>query len=289
MRCFGWLLGLILIPGAVQAGDPWKFTTGDRVVIVGSTLIEREQKYAHWEEALHFHNPGIDIKFRNLGWSGDTVFGEARAGFDPVPKGYQRLVQLTTELKPTVIVLCYGFNESFAGQSGEAGFRKQYEKLLQDLSPTKARLVLMSPIPMEPSSGRPVVTEVNESLARYVGIIESIAKEKKLDYVPLFERAKAAGQTLTENGLHPDEDGYRRLTPLLFETSPPSPSNAKIRVKIIDKNQLFFHRWRPQNETYLFGFRKHEQGNNSVEIPQFDPLIEKAEAEISTQLKSVGR
>ena len=28
-----------------------------------------------------------------------------------------------------------------------------------------------------------------------------------------------------------------------------------------------------QNETYLFGFRKHEQGQNAKEIPMFDPLI----------------
>ena len=30
-----------------------------------------------------------------------------------------------------------------------------------------------------------------------------------------------------------------------------------------------------------FGFRKHEQGNNAVEIPQFDPLVEAAEKKIA--------
>src|SRR5262249_41298416 len=34
----------------------------------------------------------------------------------------------------------------------------------------------------------------------------------------------------------------------------------KMRHTIIEKNRLYFHRWRPQNETYLFGFRKYEQG-----------------------------
>ena len=54
----------------------------------------------------------------------------------------------------------------------------------------------------------------------------------------------------------------------------------ELRRKIVRKNELFFHRWRPQNETYLFLFRKHEQGNNAVEIPQFDPLILELEEEI---------
>src|SRR5260221_1241440 len=49
----------------------------------------------------------------------------------------------------------------------------------------------------------------------------------------------------------------------------------------IAKNTLFFDRWRPQNETYLFGFRKHEQGQNAKEIPMFDPLISQQEAEIA--------
>ena len=55
----------------------------------------------------------------------------------------------------------------------------------------------------------------------------------------------------------------------------------ELRNAILEKNQLFFHRWRPQNETYLFGFRKHEQGNNAKEIPMFDPLILSAEQAIA--------
>ena len=54
----------------------------------------------------------------------------------------------------------------------------------------------------------------------------------------------------------------------------------ELRKLIVEKNELFFHRFRPANHTYLFGFRKHEQGNNAVEIPAFDPLIAELEAEI---------
>ena len=53
-----------------------------------------------------------------------------------------------------------------------------------------------------------------------------------------------------------------------------------LRNAIVNKNMLFFHRHRPQNETYLFLFRKHEQGNNAVEIPQFDPLVKNHDRKI---------
>ncbi|HAV64143.1 MAG TPA: hypothetical protein DCY13_17480, partial [Verrucomicrobiales bacterium] len=54
----------------------------------------------------------------------------------------------------------------------------------------------------------------------------------------------------------------------------------QLRAAVIRKNELFLHRWRPQNETYLFGFRKHEQGQNAAEVPQFDPLVSAADEEI---------
>ena len=63
----------------------------------------------------------------------------------------------------------------------------------------------------------------------------------------------------------------------------PAPSSdqvAELQSAIARKNELFFHRYRPQNETYLFLFRKHEQGNNAVEIPMFDPLVEALDREI---------
>lgn len=51
----------------------------------------------------------------------------------------------------------------------------------------------------------------------------------------------------------------------------------KLRSTIVKKNELYFHRWRPQNITYLFLFRKHEQGQNASEIPLFDPLVDEQE------------
>ena len=58
-------------------------------------------------------------------------------------------------------------------------------------------------------------------------------------------------------------------------------SESRLRKAIVEKNRLYFYRWRPQNETYLFGFRKHEQGRNAKEVAQFDPLIAAKEQEIA--------
>ena len=58
---------------------------GDRVVLIGSTFVERDQSHGYLETALtaRFHRQ--HIQFRNLGWSGDTVYGEARRGLASRP------------------------------------------------------------------------------------------------------------------------------------------------------------------------------------------------------------
>jgi hypothetical protein len=76
---------------------------------------------------------------------------------------------------------------------------------------------------------------------------------------------------------------------LAFERGPDLQQVEKLHQTIVAKNELYFHRWRPQNETYLFGFRKHEQGKNAREIPLFDPLVAEKEAEIAKLAVPVER
>ena len=59
-----------------------------------------------------------------------------------------------------------------------------------------------------------------------------------------------------------------------------NPQYEALRQLLLRKNELYFHRWRPQNITYLFGFRKHEQGNNAADIAKFDPIILELEKQI---------
>jgi hypothetical protein len=79
----------------------------------------------------------------------------------------------------------------------------------------------------------------------------------------------------------------RETASVALKTGPEWNQADMLRKTINDKNRLFFHRWRPENITYLFGFRSHEQGNNAIEVPQFDPLVEAKEREIARLRKPV--
>jgi lysophospholipase L1-like esterase len=384
---------LLLARGSSFAEDKPRFEllNGDRVVLIGGTMIERDQAYGYLETRLTRRYPDRSITFRNLGWSGDTVEGVSQAGFGTGADGFKHLVDHVLALKPTVIILGYGANEAFEGKAGLPRFLANLGKLLKAIEPTKARLVFLSPTRQE-NLGPPLPdpTAHNADLALYRDAIKVEAEKRGAAFVDLYSLLTDGAESnprhpLTENGIHFSPYGYWRLSAAIetaliggteakfgeplnvfgpdiaslslnFETEvrgmeatsngfsakfldrslPGLPfiegrfadmnplwmikvANLKtgryilkvdgkpvakgdaaswksgimvtkgpqfdqveaLRQAINAKNELYFYRWRPQNETYLFGFRKHEQGQNAREIPLFDPLVAAKEAEIA--------
>ncbi len=324
---------------------------GDRVLFLGNTVMERAQRYGYWEAALTARYPDRHVIFRNLGWSGDTVRGEARARFGSQQDGFDHLEVHVHAVQPTIILCGYGSNAAFQGDEHLDQFIHDYEHLLDVLEATGAAIVLMAPLKHEPFHGRYLSPEYNANRNRYAAAISQLAQRRNHRYL---EISQDSDQTLTDNGVHLTEAGYKRTADQFaqalgmkaaqqptIQIDIPSRSVTTRHVTVTNlamdqdtirfdakldhidansvpqaivtglqphenqaladgvplehfsrqanelvtairaKNQLYFHRWRPQNETYLFLFRKHEQGNNAREIPMFDPLVKEAEATIA--------
>ena len=130
------LAALCLLPLPLRAA-PFELSDGDRVVWIGNTLIEREQRYGYWETALTLRYPDRNIIFRNLGWSGDTVFGTARSYFGPPGEGIERLAKHLEMLRPTVLFACYGHDVALDRELKIGDFIDGYDRLL-DLARSKS-------------------------------------------------------------------------------------------------------------------------------------------------------
>mgnify|MGYP005844979281 CR=1 FL=1 len=288
---------LLLATGLFPSASALTLQDNDTVVFLGNTVVERAQKYGHFETALTLAANRENLKFRNLGWSGDTVFGHARSYFGPPSEGFRRLTADLTELKPEVVILCYGAVAAFDGEEGLADFLKGYETLLAMIkkAANPREIVLVSPPPAESlPAPMPKMDAHNENLARYAKALGELAAKHDLDFADFFTTAGSV-QGLTDNGIHLTAEGYRALAPKFLEAlgmsvpaSLESPRVGNLRDAIVAKNKLFFFRWRPANETYLRLFRKHEQGQNVKELPMFDPLIENAEKDIEALRTSIS-
>lgn len=306
------LCSVVLSP-ALRADDAkppelFELKDGDRVVLVGGTFVEREGQLGYLEAALTARFADRAVTFRNLGQSGDTARADARnlnAGwvtFGPPDQGFNRLRKLTEEIKPTVIVANFGMTESFDGPAKIPEFVRQYERLLDMLASAAGgspRVVLLSPNYHEaPVLGhlQPDPKPHNESLRAYRDAIRDLAAKRQARFVDLYaiteQLTNGGARRLTDNGIHLTPDGYQAaVDPLLAALGVPaeSPGRAKptaeqmeaLRKLVVAKNAEYFNYWRPQNDTYILGYRKKEQGRNAVELPQFLPLVEAKEKQIA--------
>jgi lysophospholipase L1-like esterase len=267
------------------------FRQGDMVALLGSTFLEREGRYGHLETALTQAYPALGLRFRNLAWSGDTVEGHARSYFGPPQEGFDRLKGHLEMVKPTVVLCQYGSAEAWDGPEKVPAFVDGYARLL-DMIGTAAggpRIVLISPLPAEARPPAPDPATYNARVATYRDAIRKLAADRGVAFVDalaLVAQLPSEIRPLTDNGLNYSERGHAvvaSMAPAVMGEAARPPDEA-LRRLIVEKNRLFFHRWRPANETYLFGFRKHEQGRNAAEMPMFDPLVKKAEKAISAHV-----
>ncbi len=221
-----------MLLAAPAVAGPFELKDGDRVVFVGATLIEREQRYGYWEAALTSRWPDRNVTFRNLGWSGDNVWGDARASFGTRADGFKALKDHVLALNPTVIILCYGGNEAFDGAAGLPKFVDGLNVLLDTLAPTKARIVLLAPLRQE-DLGRPLPdpTAHNKDLLLYTDALRDAAKKRGLTFADMnpYLGDGSNAPPLTDDGLHLTGAGYWRTA---FSRERARTSLAALAVRI---------------------------------------------------------
>jgi len=282
---------------AAAAAGRFELKDGDRVVFLGDTFFEREGEHGEIEAALTAAFPGRQAVFRNLAWAGDTPMGRARASFDwnkPEAQWLERVREQVSIVKPTVAFLSYGMTAGLEG--GEAGVGRHVEELgrLMDVVESagggSVRFVLFGPLPHQAVT--PGIEERaalnNRALWAVQEATGRLARERGAGFVSFgvpppgqAPHVNAAIPEASEDGVTPNRATLRSAAQIMarelgfdYPSGVARDAEDVLRMAVQMKNEQFFHRWRPANWTYLFGFRKHEQGRNAVEIPKFEPLVE---------------
>jgi len=374
---------LVVVAVAAAADTPKvEFRDGDRIALVGNEFFERDQDQGYLETALTTRFPQKNLIFRNLGYSGDTVWADARslcsgwATFGPADQGFERLKKMVADIKPTLILVAYGMNESFDGPRGLDHFVTGLNRMLDMLAEASggARVALISPIRHE-YLGPPLPdpAEHNKNIRLYMDAMEEVARRRRCAFVDLYDALGDGMKAVppaafTSDGIHLNAYGYWQAAQALeramgyppriptvelkrsgddpgadsqmnfvargvmlplapppgmpavaeseevfriagldanlkytlksaghklatasgeqwakgvtLRAGPDFEQEESLRKLVISKNFDFFNYWRPQNDTYIFGYRNHEQGRNAPEIARFDKLVTEKEAEI---------
>ncbi|GAB2551677.1 hypothetical protein GCM10027085_48770 [Spirosoma aerophilum] len=211
---------------------PLELRNGDRVVFLGNSLFENDFQYGYLELALTTRWPDRDVTYRNLGWTGDNVYGVARSTITNPPTGYELLMEHLTKAQPTLVFVGYGGIEAQDGEAGLPAFKEGLAKLLDKIDQLGARAILLSPIPILSADSAQSLAKRNAMLEVYASAIANIASERGKRYIDLFKPIQAVGsQTpITDNGIHLNETGYYYLTTILEKALGMGPRTTPIAI-----------------------------------------------------------
>ena len=271
--------------GAVVARQQaFTLQPNDHISIIGNTLAERMQYDGWLETMLQARFPKHQLVLRNLGFSGDEVgtrlrsknFGtpdEWLSGLAKPIGGYEDNRFAGTDTKADVVFAFFGYNESYAGQAGLEAFKKELagwitHTLAQKYNGRSApRVVLFSPIAHEDlgTPDLPDGKENNQRLALYTKAMAEVARAGNVTFVDLFTpSAKLYAEIkapLTMQGIHLNGEGNRQIAQVIDRAlfgDPPKHQETlltKLRQAVVDKDRLWFQRYRTTDGYATFGDR----------------------------------
>ena len=262
-----------------------------RVALVGNTLFERMGHYGFFESWIHSKYPEAQLVFRNLAWSADTV------SLRPRPDNFADLEQHLFRVQADLILMAFGFNESFSGKQGLEAFERALHDWVSQLQRlafnghSGPRMVLVSPIACEDVEGVAADQLNHEHLVAYSAAMQRVAQKLGVGFADMLTPSRAwlaqSSWQGTINGVHLNQRGYQRFSEdlylALFGEKPPE-TNPELRHAVIEKNKQFFRRYRPLNTYYYTGARNKSFGYLDFlpAMQNFDVMVDNRDAWIWT-------
>ncbi len=255
---------LLLMTTPDLSGAELKLQPSDHVCLIGNALGERLQHHNEWEALLHQRFPQLELTVRNLCFPGDEVDQRIRSENFGDPDKH------LTHSSASVIFFFFGYNESFAGQSGLSDFTNDLTQLVEqtrekDYGKGSPQIVLVSPIAFE-NTGDPNLPDGkdhNARLAMYTEAMRDVATKTDVGFANVFAPTKSlfegSDERLTLNGCHLNDRGYAAFGSIfnqaLFGDGGPETLDSKVLAEVNDKNFHWWHRYRAVNGYSIYGSR----------------------------------
>ena len=273
-----------LILGTAQAIAAFGFQKGDSIVFIGSGLADRMQHDGWLETLLQSGNPGKELTFRNLGFTGDTITTRKRN------KGFSSPEQHLQLCKADVIFVMFGYNESFSNKPADhtkqlVDMVKKYQALKPN-GESAPRIVLFSPIAHENlrDPNLPSGAANNVRLKAYAAATEAAAKATGTYYVDLYtpslSRYAKSATPLTINGVHLNESGNQHIAEIASKALLGKIVNSStvdaVREAVVDKNWHWFNRYRATDGNDVWGGRsglKFVDGQNNAVVLKHELIM----------------
>jgi len=292
------LLALVTSLPALRAATPAPGPAprpGSTYLFYGAGMVERLLEEGFLEAGLQLAYPELGLRVRSLAWTGDEVGHRRR------PEGYsEHLKGLLAAWPADVVLLGYGFNESFAGPAGLADFRRQYEILLGEVARRHpgARLVFLAPHAVEERSAPPSAAR-NADVAAYATVVRELAAARGAPFIDLFAASRDAfarsPRPLTDLGVNLNPEGARVLGLAVAAAlagpgglSPVEPPRLEEVARAAARRHAHGAELvRPKNAALYYGVRRRPE-EAAAELPRYHALLRHAEATLHALAQRPG-
>lgn len=300
--------------------------SGDHIVIIGSGMASRMNHYHHFETEINLRFPDQKLTIRNMGDEGNTP------GFRPHPgrnqegqyafPGARELLptslqassgpqghfetpdQWLTRLQADTILAFFGYNSSFEGPDGVERYKAELKAFIRHTLSQKyngesiPQLALISPTSIQDLSKSfsvPNGVELNKNLALYAEATKQVAEANGALFIDALAPSADFGSACTVDGALLNDEGYRRLAPILAdrlfgEAKVDEAKRTGIHAAVKEKNFMWVNDFKMPNGVHVFGRRYNPfgPGNYPYEIKKTREMTANRDRAIWAALSGVA-
>jgi len=176
---------------------------GDRVAFLGDSITEGGKYTTYVQAYVLTRHPQWRLTFRNVGWRGDTAWLRCRYKTDETAlfaadnATQQKMVNDAVAfglgrdvlpLKPTVVTVSMGMNDSYSGRVEEAypAFIRAETTIVRVLKDHGVRVALLTPQAVEGSGPPPDLDGCNKALKIFSAGIKEVAAKTSVPFVDQY-------------------------------------------------------------------------------------------------------
>jgi len=250
----------VLAAGGLAAEPEFALRDGDRVVLLGDSITEQKLYTSYLEAYTLTRFPKQKFTFFGRGWGGDTAwlrmrsFPDEKALHAATGDAQQKLIEASVDdplkrdviaVKPTLVMINFGMNDHNYEPFREDIFKtyvRSQTHLVKTLAKNGARVVLLTPQPIENRSSNPATDARNQALVKFAaGLKEVAAKEgatfvnQFAPYMAIMQREHALDVNASIGGgdeIHPGPVGHTLMASIILQqlNAPALVSSAELDV-----------------------------------------------------------
>lgn len=237
-----------------------------RVLILGNSITQHGLYIDFIEYYLRNQYPNNQLDIISIGLSGETISGTSEGGRDfPRPNVRERLDRALDEIKPDLVLACYGMNDGNYNPLDSLRFKAYKDGVLELKSKVeahKANLILITPTIFDPNPIKNRISKAgeehdywhpyynyNEVLTQYSDWLLSIeTKELKVIDLHHYLNSKLtktqqikSDSTFVPDGVHPNKIGHFYMAEKILSDLYPNViiENPNSEIERLDSDSLY--------------------------------------------------